>query len=69
MNNDNFWENVSRYPRYLLTLTLGIFFSIFGWLRPLLEKPVTAIALIVFLAASLFFLTLTLRAMLGLNPV
>lgn len=67
--NDNFWENVSRYPRYLVTFTLGIFLSVFGWLSPLLKKPVTAIALIVFLAASLFFLSLTLRAMLGLNPV
>ncbi|NER34034.1 MAG: DUF751 family protein [Oscillatoria sp. SIO1A7] len=67
--NDNFWENVSRYPRYLLTFTLGIFFSIFGWLKPLLEKPVTAIALVAFLAASSCFIVLTLRAMLGLNAV
>jgi hypothetical protein len=66
---DGFWENISRYPRYFITIILGIFFFAFGWLKPLLQRPVTAIALIIFLLAGMAFLALTLRAMLGLTPV
>jgi hypothetical protein len=65
----NFWENVSRYPRFFITIILGIFFSLFERLRPLLSRPVTAIALIGLLVGGFAFLSLTLRAMLGLNPV
>jgi hypothetical protein len=62
----DFFENVSRYPRYFITFTLGIFFSIFGWLKPLLKNPVTAIALVSFVIGGFFFVYFTLRAMLGL---
>ncbi|WP_199249997.1 DUF751 family protein [[Phormidium] sp. ETS-05] len=65
--NDNFWDNVSRYPRYLITITLGIFFFLFGWLKPLLQKPVTAIALIGLMVSGMIFVSFTLRAMLGLG--
>jgi len=66
---NGFWENVARYPRYFITIILGIFFFTFGWLAPLLKRPVTAIALIGFLVAGMAFISLTLRAMLGLSPV
>ena len=66
---DGFWENISRYPRFFITMLLGVFFFTFGWLKPLLERPVTAIALIIFLIAGLTFLSFTLRAMLGLAPI
>ncbi|GAB4278680.1 MAG TPA: DUF751 family protein [Oscillatoriaceae cyanobacterium M33_DOE_052] len=65
--NDNFWDNVSRYPRYLITITLGIFFFLFGWLKPLLQKPVTAIALVGLMVSGMIFVSFTLRAMLGLG--
>lgn len=65
----DFWENVLRYPRYFIAITLGIFFALFGWLRPLLSRPVTAIALIGVLLGGLAFISFTLRAMLGLSPV
>ncbi len=64
-----FWENVTRYPRYFITFTLGIFFFLFEKLKPLLSRPVTAIALIGVLVGGFAFITFTLRAMLGLNPV
>ena len=65
----DFLDKVSRYPRYLITFTLGIFFFFFDQLKPFLKKPVTAIALIGLLLGALAFLTLTLQAMLGLNSV
>lgn len=64
-----FFTNVLRYPRYLISFSLGIFFSFFGWLQPLLKNPLTAIALVGFLGAGFLFLFFTLRAMLGLTPV
>ncbi|WP_017716791.1 DUF751 family protein [Kamptonema formosum] len=66
---DDFWSNVSRYPRYFLTIILGIFFFAFDWLKPLFKNPVTAVALVAFMVSGLIFIVLTLRAMLGLTPV
>lgn len=65
----DFINKVSRYPRYLITITLGIFFFLFDKFKPLLDKPVTAIALIGLVIGTFIFLTLTLQAMLGLSPV
>ncbi|GET40586.1 DUF751 family protein [Microseira wollei] len=66
---DGFWDNVSRYPRFLVTIILGIFVNTFGWLTPLFKRPVTAIALVGFLVGLLIFVSLTLRAMLGLSAI
>ncbi|MEC4803429.1 MAG: DUF751 family protein [Jaaginema sp. PMC 1079.18] len=63
---EEFFQNVSRYPRYFITFTLGIFYSIYEWLRPLLKNPVTAIALVGFLIGGFLFLYFTLKAMLGI---
>ncbi len=65
----DFWENVSRYPRFFITFTLGIFYFLFERLKPLFERPLTAIALTGILIAGFFFIAFTLRAMLGLSPV
>ncbi len=65
----DFLSNVSRYPRYLISFTLGIFFSFFSWLQPLLKNPLGAIALIGLLVSGFIFLYFTLRAMLGLTGV
>lgn len=65
-----FFENaVLRYPRYLISFTLGILFNAVQPLVPLLKRPATAVALIGALIAGFLFLTFTLRAMLGLNAV
>ncbi len=62
-----FIDNISRYPRYLISVSLGIFYNAIAPLVPLLKRPSTAIALIS--AATAFFigLSFTLRAMLGLT--
>ncbi len=65
----DFFENVSRYPRYLISLILGIFIAFFERLRPLFTNPLTATALIGAILATFAFLFFTLRAMLGLTPV
>ncbi len=65
----DFFNNVSRYPRYFISFTLGIFFNAIEPLMPLLKRPATAIALVGAVIATFVFLSLTLRAMLGLATV
>ncbi len=66
---DGFWDNVSRYPRYFITILLGLLLNTFAPLAPLLKRPVTLIALVGLLIGSLVFVTFTLRAMLGLSTI
>jgi len=63
-----FFENVARYPRYLISLILGIFIAAFDSLKPLFSKsPITAIATAGLLVGGFAFLFFTLKAMLGLT--
>jgi uncharacterized membrane protein len=65
----DFWNNIGKYPRYFITIILGVFISSFGWLAPLWKRPVTAVALVGFLVGTFVTIVLTLRAMLGFTPV
>ena len=64
-----FFQNISRYPRYLISFSLGIFFNAIEPLMPLLKRPTTAIALVGIVVSVFVFLTFTLKAMLGLSAV
>ncbi|MFN6570890.1 hypothetical protein A6770_20615 [Nostoc minutum NIES-26] len=66
---DGFWNNVFRYPRYFVTVLLGVFLNTIAPLMPLLKRPVTLIALLGLFVGSLVFVTFTLRAMLGLSTI
>jgi len=63
---NEFFDNLLRYFRYFISVSLGIFFAFFGWLKPLLKNPITAIALVGMLVGSIAFVFFTLKAMLGL---
>ncbi|MBW4654118.1 MAG: DUF751 family protein [Kaiparowitsia implicata GSE-PSE-MK54-09C] len=65
----DFFNNISRYPRYFISFTLGVLLTLFQPFRPLFQRPSTAILASVLLLAAFAFLTFTLRAMLGLNAV
>jgi heme/copper-type cytochrome/quinol oxidase subunit 4 len=62
-----FFNNVSRYPRYLITFSLGVLLTLISPLLPLFKKPSTAIAAVGFIVAAFVCLSFTLRAMLGLS--
>ena len=64
-----FFENLSRYPRFLIGLILGIFLTFLERFKPLLKNPVTAIAIVGGFTGILAFFFFTLRAMLGLTTV
>ncbi|MEM6611102.1 MAG: DUF751 family protein [Cyanobacteria bacterium P01_C01_bin.72] len=63
----DFIQNVSRYPRYLISFSLGIFWFFLQQLKPFLKNPVTVIALVGFFAGSFSLLYFTLEAMLGIS--
>lgn len=63
----DFFENVPRYPRYLISFSLGIFWFFLKQLQPFLKNPVTAIALVGFFVGSFSLLYFTLEAMLGIS--
>lgn len=63
---EEFFGNVFRYPRYLISFSLGVFYNAIEPLLPLLKKPSTAIALISAVVAGFIGLTFTLQAMLGI---
>ncbi|MBD2463911.1 DUF751 family protein [Oscillatoria sp. FACHB-1407] len=63
----DFFENVSRYPRYFISFTLGTLLAALRPILPLFQRPITAIPTIGFLIAGFAFIAFTLRAMLGLG--
>ncbi|MCP2730948.1 DUF751 family protein [Limnofasciculus baicalensis] len=65
----DFFENLLRFPRFLITVSLGIFFALWERFKPLVSNPVSAIALVGLVVGTFMFLTFTLQAMLGLSSV
>ena len=64
-----FFTNVSRYPKYLITIILGVFAAS---LEPLVRRssnPITAISLIGAFISGLLTLTFILRAMIFPVPL
>lgn len=65
----NLWNNVSKWPLFVLGTILGVLLNAVKPLVPLFKNPVTAIALVGIVVGGLAFVAFTLRAMLGLNVV
>jgi uncharacterized membrane protein YjjP (DUF1212 family) len=65
----DFFLNVTRYPRYLVAFSLGVFNSVFEPLARRRSNPVTAVALIGALVSGLVSLTLVLHAMVNPAPL
>lgn len=61
------WSTVSKYPRFLIGVMLGVILNGFSPLMPLLKRPITAIAVVAMLIAILSFFVFTLKAMLGVE--
>jgi len=66
---EDFFQNVSRYPRYLVSFTLGVLLTFAQPFIPLFKRPATAIATTLLLLSGLAFIAFTLRAMLGLGSI
>ena len=64
-----FFLNVTRYPRYMVTFTLGVMNSVAEPLARRRSNPVTAVSLIGALISGFITLSLVLRAMVTAAPV
>ena len=58
-----FFSNVSRYPKYLITIVLGVFTSAIAPLIKRGSNPITAIALVGALVSGLLTIIFLLKAM------
>ncbi len=58
-----FFSNVSRYPKYLITIVLGVFTSAISPLIKRGSNPITAIALVGALFSGLMTISFLLKAM------
>ena len=64
-----FFLNVTRYPRYLVAIGLGVVNLVLEPLARRRSNPVTAVALVGALVSGLVSLSLVLRAMVGSAPL
>jgi hypothetical protein len=64
----DFWENVERFPRFFISSILGMILALIGPLFNLLKRPETTIILIVIILVSTFSVSMTLQAMLNIDP-
>lgn len=62
-------ENLSRFPGYLVSVSVGVLYSMAMRFKPLTQKPLTLVGLIGLTVSAVMFLIFTLQAMLGLTPV
>jgi len=58
-----FFSNVSRYPKYLITIVLGVFASAISPLIKRGSNPITAVALVGALLSALMTIIFLLKAM------
>jgi hypothetical protein len=67
--NQEFWGNVLRYISYFFSVMLGTGYIMLKPFAALLKRPVTAVLLLVGVAALLYFINFTVQSMLGVNEV
>ena len=58
-----------RYPRFLISFSLGVVLTLLSPFTRMMEDRNSAIVVIGLMVSSLVFVIFTLRAMLGLTPV
>jgi hypothetical protein len=61
------WSTISKYPKFLIGVILGVFFNLLSPVTNLLKNPITAVALIGALIGGFLCLTFVLKGMLGLS--
>jgi len=64
-----FFSNVSRYPKYLITIVLGVFTAAISPLIKRGRNPITAVALLGALFSALITIAFLLKAMAFPSPI
>lgn len=65
--NEDFWANVLRYISYFFSVLLGTAYVAFKPVVALLKRPTTAILVIVAFAGLYYFVSTTVKAMIGVD--
>ena len=61
----NFWDNISRYPRFFISSMVGLILIILAPLKNLLKVPKLRVILIVFFLGFIILLYFIIQSMLG----
>ena len=64
-----FFSNVARYPKYLITIIVGGIVALLGPLFKNLSNPVTAVALISSIISAMSTIFFVLQAMINTNQL
>ena len=64
-----FFNNVLRYPRFLISFSLGVVLTLLSPFTRMMEDRNSAIIVVSLFISSFIFFIFTLRAMLGLTVV
>ncbi|MEM6501838.1 MAG: DUF751 family protein [Cyanobacteria bacterium P01_C01_bin.89] len=64
-----FFNNVLRYPRFLISFSLGVVLTLLSPFTRLMQDRKSAVLVVSLFVSSLIFIVFTLRAMLGLSVV
>ena len=64
-----FFSNVARYPKYLVSIIIGGFVALFGSLFKNIANPVTAVALISSIISAMITVFFVLQAMTNSNTL
>ena len=64
-----FFSNVARYPKYLISIIIGGLVALLGPLFKNFSKPITAVALISSIVSALVTIFFVLQAMTNPNTI
>ena len=64
-----FFNNVLRYPRFLISFSLGVILTLLSPFTRLMEDRNSAIIVVSLFISSFIFIIFTLRAMMGLTVI
>ena len=63
----NFWDNIYKFPRFLIAVFLGFFLTTFRPTFQLLKNKKTTSIITIIIIASIYSLYILINKMLGLN--
>nr|AIA21357.1 hypothetical protein [Pyropia kanakaensis] len=64
---NNFWNNILKFPRFLVSVIFGLLLIIISPFFVLLKKPLTSFFFIISLTALVAILTVTIKKMLNIE--
>lgn len=64
---NKFWNNVLKFPRFLISVILGLILVIISPFFVLFKKPVTSFFFIISLTGLIGILTITIQKMLNIE--